>query len=369
MLDYRISYAQNREDILLDGILKDVDKGFYIDVGANHPIELSVTKLFYDKGWHGINIEPIAESHSLFMAARPRDVNLNIALSDKPGEAKLRYYPDGNGVSTISVRQQDKLGTSRVYEDRLVEIDMLASVMKKHASKTVHFLKIDVEGLEPEVLKGNDWTLYRPWVVCIESIHDEHDKICEIMSDNKYILLFDDGINKYFLSSEKWYSLGQFSYADTVLSRPIVQASVARDVRVIKDINERLAFADQNNQTVKTELCGIIDDYRTLRGATKLFSEAINRSFLFGIEKLNTKKPADYMNVKTQTLDVGASEDIESLLDKIRNYDKAMLISKPHQDKTPLAYKLVKTTYMVFEGCMNKVARSLLRMIKLVRTR
>ena len=54
-----ISYAQNREDVILNGFFEGRDKGFYVDVGAGNPVDDSVTKLFYDKGWHGINIEPI----------------------------------------------------------------------------------------------------------------------------------------------------------------------------------------------------------------------------------------------------------------------------------------------------------------------
>ena len=32
--------------------------GFYVDVGAADPVNLSVTKWFYDLGWSGLNIEP-----------------------------------------------------------------------------------------------------------------------------------------------------------------------------------------------------------------------------------------------------------------------------------------------------------------------
>ena len=55
---HRVTFAQNREDLMLDGILRTVSVGFYVDVGANHPDMDSVTKLFYEKGWSGINVEP-----------------------------------------------------------------------------------------------------------------------------------------------------------------------------------------------------------------------------------------------------------------------------------------------------------------------
>ena len=58
-----ISYAQNFEDIRLWRALKFFENGFYIDVGANDPTHDSVTKAFYDRGWSGINVEPMQNFH------------------------------------------------------------------------------------------------------------------------------------------------------------------------------------------------------------------------------------------------------------------------------------------------------------------
>ena len=74
-----ISYAQNMEDVLLWRCFKDLENGTYIDVGANDPSEDSVTKAFYDRGWSGINIEPIQRHHDDLTAQRPRDINLRVA--------------------------------------------------------------------------------------------------------------------------------------------------------------------------------------------------------------------------------------------------------------------------------------------------
>ncbi|MHC5827470.1 MAG: FkbM family methyltransferase, partial [Nostoc sp.] len=80
-----ISYAQNLEDVLLNRVFKHKINGFYIDVGALHPTVDSVTKAFYDRGWSGINIEPIKENCNIFQKERPKDINLNIALSNSEG--------------------------------------------------------------------------------------------------------------------------------------------------------------------------------------------------------------------------------------------------------------------------------------------
>lgn len=48
------SYAQHGEDVVLNRAFKHQQNGFYVDVGAAGPVQHSVTKLFYDRGWRGI---------------------------------------------------------------------------------------------------------------------------------------------------------------------------------------------------------------------------------------------------------------------------------------------------------------------------
>ena len=103
-----LSYAQNLEDILLNRVFDNRSHGFYIDIGANDPIEDSVTKLFYERGWHGINVEPLPSVFEVLSADRPRDINLPVGLSN--GEGTLTFYevPAGSkGLSTFSGEQAE----------------------------------------------------------------------------------------------------------------------------------------------------------------------------------------------------------------------------------------------------------------------
>ena len=81
-----VSYAQNFEDVILHRVLKEVKKGFYIDVGANDPVIDSVTKAFYDDGWHGINIEPVSEWFEKLQLVRPNDINLQTGVGAKKAD-------------------------------------------------------------------------------------------------------------------------------------------------------------------------------------------------------------------------------------------------------------------------------------------
>src|SRR4051794_3212736 len=74
-----VSYAQNFEDVMLRRALSHVERGFYNDVGANDPIVDSVTLAFYERGWRGINVEPMRQYHDRLVASRPRDTNLGVA--------------------------------------------------------------------------------------------------------------------------------------------------------------------------------------------------------------------------------------------------------------------------------------------------
>ncbi len=235
---FKISYAQNREDIILDYFFKDVSRGFYVDVGAGHPEEDSVTKLFYDKGWRGINIEPIKRVYNLIQKSRPRDTNLNIGLSDKKGKLLFREYENyGQSTFTVDMKEeyQSSLGIMNKYEDYEVQVDTLANVLNQQEVKHINFLKIDVEGLENEVLEGNDWRRYRPDVLCVEANHIFKDWR-PLLSTNGYTKVFNDGLNDYYLAKE-FSRVKSFSYVAALLSdvRPL-------DYRVANVFNKEIAI-------------------------------------------------------------------------------------------------------------------------------
>lgn len=93
------SYAQQWEDLILYVALQDVQKVFYIDIGANDPLDLSVTEAFYRMGGNGINVEPLRSKCELLQCKRPRDINLCVGVGNANG--KLPFISAGTG-STFS---------------------------------------------------------------------------------------------------------------------------------------------------------------------------------------------------------------------------------------------------------------------------
>lgn len=202
-----LSFAQNFEDIVLWRALSDVGQGFYIDVGANDPIEDSVTKAFYDRNWHGINVEPVLEHYDALMRDRPRDINLPCALGEKPGRLML-YEIDARGLSTNAAEIAERYRVSgRVSGEREVEIRTLEDVCLQYVHGDIHFLKIDVEGFERNVLLGADFTRFRPWILVIESTEPnspvDNSAVWEsIVIDAGYEFAYFDGLNRFYVAAE-----------------------------------------------------------------------------------------------------------------------------------------------------------------------
>lgn len=213
--DNRIYYAQNREDLILESFFGDLKTGFYVDVGACHPHVASVTKRLYLKGWRGINIEPQTNLFNLFVAERSRDINLNIGISDKDGTLTLRSYTNNQGLSTIAADIKKEHEGERAYKDIPIKVTTLAAVFEQHNVPKIRFLKVDVEGFEFEVLNGNDWSKYRPEVVCIEADHIVKNWK-PILKDNGYKKVFFDGLNEYYADS-KTDRASRFNYVQHVV--------------------------------------------------------------------------------------------------------------------------------------------------------
>jgi FkbM family methyltransferase len=205
-----ISYAQAREDILLHRALHHVhhSKGFYIDVGGYDPHLDSVTKHFYQHGWRGINVEPGRHLFPSFVRDRPRDVNLNVAVTDEPGEVVF-YEIDNGQLGTLEKRFADmhaEAGQSgRSYT---VSAMTLAQICEKHVTGNIHFLKIDVEGHEAGVVRGMDFTRFRPWILVIEStvpnnlhIPTYHEWEERVLGAG-YDFVYTDVLNRYYVAQE-----------------------------------------------------------------------------------------------------------------------------------------------------------------------
>lgn len=208
---YLKSYAQEGEDIVLQRIFAGQKKGFYIDVGAHHPKRFSNTYVFYCMGWEGINIDARPGSMIFFKRLRERDINLEIGISGVEGV--LSYYqfeePALNSFSADLALSRMKLGTSKLVSEIAVQTQPLKQILSTYiqAARTIDFLTIDVEGMDLEVLRSNDWEKYRPRVVLVEVLESSLDAIAShpvnrFMNAVGY-RLYSKAMNTAFFMSEE----------------------------------------------------------------------------------------------------------------------------------------------------------------------
>ena len=185
------SYSQEGEDMILRRIFEGKRRGFYVDVGAHHPRRFSNTYYFYKEGWRGINIEPNPEALKAFNLDRPKDINLQLGVSDVASILEY-YYFDEPALNTFdsSVVEERLANTSyKVVKKEGVCVERLDSLLNKYLpdGQAIDFLSIDVEGLDLAVLRSNDWHLFRPKCVLAEVLNMPLDEA--IKSDlSKFML-------------------------------------------------------------------------------------------------------------------------------------------------------------------------------------
>lgn len=204
-MEYLYTFSQDREDLVLYHVLKNevrMNDVFWIDVGANDPIDISVTKFFSIRGGRGINIEPQEKYVESYKRDRERDYNVFCGVGDKEGVMTLH----GEGVLASMKYALDDQSRGGVE----VPIKRLTDICNEYidGEQEIHFLKIDVEGFERQVLKGMDFSVYRPWIICIEAT-DHRSKAAvqgeweDLIFAGGYSFACQYGINRFYISNHQ----------------------------------------------------------------------------------------------------------------------------------------------------------------------
>ena len=207
------SYSQEGEDLILNRIFEGISKGFFVDVGAHHPFRFSNTYFFYKKGWSGINIDAMPGSMNLFHKFRSRDINLELPISDV--NQKLTYYSFNEpALNTFSPKLRDEQLSKNpnyiVEKEIVLETHKLSDVLDKYLppSTKINFLSIDVEGVDINVLRSNDWTKYLPDVVLVEVLESnlngiQESEVYKILKNYNYII-YAKCVNTVFFAQKSF---------------------------------------------------------------------------------------------------------------------------------------------------------------------
>lgn len=203
-----MSYAQQAEDVILRRGLIGIKNGYYVDVGAGSPVDSSVTKYFYDKGWSGINIEPQADLHQALEHERSRDINLCLAIDTASGKKELTSFEGKWGLASTTpevVTHHIKNGLKPVKHE--VAVTTLNSVLEQNNVSSIDFLKIDVEGAEGRVLESIDLDVWNPSIIVIEATIPDSTEASwgweDILLAHGYKLGIFDGLNRFYSRSDE----------------------------------------------------------------------------------------------------------------------------------------------------------------------
>jgi len=199
------SYAMDCEDVESIKYLNKKNNGFYVDVGANHPIKFSNTHLLYKNNWQGINLDINEFSIDLFNFMRPMDTNLHQAVSNINGEIEIYFQKPFSFLNTTDY-DHAKIHFNNDFRKKKIKCNTLNFILShsKYKEREIDFLNIDVEGAELNILKGLNFVIYRPKVICIEILgFDKYDtkKEIEIKKNEVYIFLLKNGYKKVWSNS------------------------------------------------------------------------------------------------------------------------------------------------------------------------
>jgi len=194
-----MSFSQFGEDAMLQSYLRD-GPGFYVDVGSGSPTEGSNTYALYLRGWRGILIDPIASNIELSRKIRPGDESV-LALCSHISEQTIDFYefePYQYSTTLVDRAQEMQSLGHRVKAVYKLQTTRLRDLMPEKLPSGPSVLSIDAEGVELNILHGNDWDRFTPDFIIVEEWKPpilEKTEISIFLEEKGYRLLGFNGIS------------------------------------------------------------------------------------------------------------------------------------------------------------------------------
>jgi FkbM family methyltransferase len=204
------SFGQSGEDAWFLAWLQEhhipwADNGFYIDIGANHPVVLSATYLLYREGWQGITVEPIPALCTLHTRLRPRDTCLNVGVGARSG-VQTFWQTAPNYFCSFCQAAAEKAeadGLCRVLRRTEVKVLTPQEIIARVPSGTrINYLSIDTEGLDTEILENWPWAQSHPDLISCEASADHGSQAGRLLNEVGYQHIKDFPVTAFWKSRE-----------------------------------------------------------------------------------------------------------------------------------------------------------------------
>ncbi len=171
------AYCQDKW--VAEEVFKGMKGGYYVDIGANHPIIRNNTYILDEKfGWSGISIDADPQHKTKFPKMRSCPW-VQACLDDKKGR-KVEFLVTGGSSGIVDYytkgHMKERVEKRRAEKDKSLvkyKTQVLADVLRKHkAPKLIHYLNIDVEGAEYAVLKNFPFDEFKVIAITLEHNND-----------------------------------------------------------------------------------------------------------------------------------------------------------------------------------------------------
>jgi len=141
--------------------------GFFVEVGANEPRNLSQTWQLEQRGWTGVLIEPQPELADALRRERSAKVFAVACSSRRNAGTQMTLHLAGSHSSFDA-----KLNLAGVKPNGCIDVPArtLDDVLTEADAPSIDFVSIDVEGHELDVIDGFELARWQPRLILIEDL-------------------------------------------------------------------------------------------------------------------------------------------------------------------------------------------------------
>ncbi len=175
-------------------------KGFFLDVGANHPVDGSQTYALEKLGWSGICVEPQPKYVQLHEQLRKsKFVCCACGSPSQVGRELTLYAMDSNASLVPNLVLYSNL--NQIEASYSVPVETIDRILELNNTEKLDFLSIDIEGFEMDAFAGFSINRWRPSLILVEDHLYDH-KVHRLLKENGYKLIRRTELNMWYVPSE-----------------------------------------------------------------------------------------------------------------------------------------------------------------------
>jgi FkbM family methyltransferase len=197
----KFSFSHCGEDLILENLAEKIKSEYiFVDIGAGHPRIHSDSFLFSKKGILCINVEANPFLVKKYRTTRSGDLNLNFAVAIT--SEKFTNFEITSDWHFSRINNDKNLTSLKVRT--LQPIEIIEMIPSNHE----FILKIDIEGLDYEILQNFLNLGKLPCIICIEayrSYESQVSNLIEVLCKTKgYRLVAHTPLNDIYMLNQLW---------------------------------------------------------------------------------------------------------------------------------------------------------------------